>query len=232
MAPTEPLIEKIPPTATWCQEENGALVFKKAYSRLKNGTGACCLSKAASVALALNDVCCQRGHGMVIFPLRFWWFTSLTIIQVYTVVQCQTKQTYPDLLYVSEAWTEASQRAWRHMEPSTRLERIASGHGWIWPAVVVLPFYFRTDRYVLNAVTFLNGPMPQVIAPPASGGSQPHDGDLALSTTESPAGIQGAEDGLHHVLSTLEALHRDSGCKRRMKFDMFEAWLKVLAADV
>ncbi|KIW62949.1 hypothetical protein PV04_09833 [Phialophora macrospora] len=208
MAPTKPLVEDILPNAAWCREEDGALVFKKAFSRLKHGTGPCCLSAAAAVALALNDVCCERGHGMV-----------------YTVVRCPTKQMYPDLLYVPEAWTAASQAAWRRMEPITRLDRIASGHGWISPAVVVLPFYFRTDRYVRDAVTFLNGPQPYVVTPQATGGPPLHDGAPASSTTE------GALDGLGGVLSTLEALHRDRGCKRRMKFDMFEAWLKALAAE-
>ena len=65
----QPLIENMSPKDSWCDEEaDGRLLLKKAYSRLKHGTGHMVLSAPAAAALALTDLCCARGHGMVRSP--------------------------------------------------------------------------------------------------------------------------------------------------------------------
>lgn len=125
------------------------------------------------------------------------------------------------------------------MTPLLRLDRIAGGHGWLGDDVPVLPLYFREDRYIQGAVTFVNSLHPHLID-----SRNVHDSEAPSRkrtrrglTKFDPKAAERVEadidehrvTSLDGVVGCLERLYSNVGNTRLIKFSSFEDWVRDLA---
>jgi hypothetical protein len=143
----------------------------------------------------------------------------------------------PDLLYVSAAWASSQKEIWLNTKPLDRLYRIASSLGWIDDEIPVLPFFFRENRLVPDAVTLLNGNHPYVVAPQQNASGNSEGGRAALHIQGSTqfdfatAASQLATsrvNGLEGVLDRLESIYHDDSHSGLTKFSIFASRVRTV----
>ncbi|KAJ4524744.1 hypothetical protein HRR83_000370 [Exophiala dermatitidis] len=139
------LLENLPATAKfYALEADGAISLGDAWMSQSSTKYHHRLPTAARAALALSELCVEKGHGKVFILLPHP--ATRRAKDGSTFPGQQAVKAVPELFYLPGHWSEADRTEWLSSTPLQRLHRLTSRYGWVNDEVPVLPFSIEVQE--------------------------------------------------------------------------------------